>query len=233
MFRPYHTFANCGQLENKIAQLREAGLIGGQVLNGYNIYHHALVHKLKCALHHTERLADKLLNSSPSDVLATSSDFVFAVNMSIDGFFYAGGSALDILAREILTYYGETLPALVYFKTARERLSISKPGDDILIKLDDPSWKEEFTNYRNSSTHELILATNYSIHVTSTGDTSRQEIVLPLPDDPRVAPTSRTYTNNPNVLIYTRDHLRRLLSLINQIYGRILNRIDTVGRLPL
>lgn len=231
MFRPLHQFRKCRQLESII--------LGGQcqisdyVKKGFNIYHYALIHKLKCANHHLERLEITLKTSSASEVLSASSDFMFAVNLSIDGYFYSCGSALDILAREVLVYFGETLPPIVYFKTASEILTNNRPGDTLLSKIAEPSWKGEFSNYRNALTHEIIVALKYTIDVQRSGDAEERRIILPLPDDPRIEPPLRTYERNRDVLKYVKENFKRILSLINQIYEEIYRRTISSGRLPL
>jgi len=153
--------------------------------------------------------------------------------MSLDGFFYFGGSALDILAREVLSYFGISLPTNVYFEKAREIISNNRPGDLILNRLNNPTWKSDFSMYRNASTHELIIAKQFNINVCMDGATQKQTIILPLPDDPRVDPDDRTFRRYPNVIDYCKSHMRRLLKLINTIYGDIYTRAACNSRLPL
>lgn len=232
MFDPIHQFRNCIRLENIISNLHRRGLVSESVLQGYKRYHYALLYKLKCAKHHIDRL-ETILRLNPSDVMPASDEFMFSVNLSIDGFFHSCGSALDILAREVLIYFGETLPTIVYFKTAREILNDNRSTDPILPRLQDPSWKEEFFDYRNASTHEMIIASSYSINIQLDGDIEEKTIIFPLPDDPRLEPSRNTYNRNPNLLIYCINTLRRIISLVNQIYGEIYDRARTSNILPL
>jgi len=232
MFSPIHQFRNCVRLETIIPQLNKQGLVSVPVLQGYKIYHFALLHKLRCAKHHVDRL-EGILRLNPSDVIPASDEFMFMVNLSIDGYFHSCGSALDILAREVLIYFGQALQPTVYFETARTILAANRHGDPIINRLQDPPWRAEFKDYRNASTHEMIIALKYSINVQLNGDLEEKTIILPLPDDPRIDPATRTYIRNPNLLKYSIDNLRRILSLINQIYGEIAERAKTGGRLPL
>lgn len=233
MFNPIHQFKNCTRLESCISGLIKPGLVPDHLIQGYKTYHYTLIYKLKCAKHHLDRL-EILLKANPSEILSSSSDFMFAVNLSIDGYFYACGSALDILARELLIYFGEPLPTTsVYFRTVREILSKNRPLDPIILKLQDPSWKDEFSNYRNALTHEIIIASTYSINVQSSGDAEETTIILPLPDDPRIQVSDRTYERNPDILKYVKENLRRIISLVNQIYGEIFKRASSAGKLPL
>ena len=232
MFSPIHQFNNCTRLRNIILELSRNGQITAGVMQGYKTYHYALLYKLKCAKHHLDRL-ETVLKANPSDILSESSDFMFSVNLSIDGYFYSCGSALDILAREVLIYFGESIPDVVYFQTARQILSRSRPTDQILARLQEPSWRTEFSNYRNALTHEIIIASSFSINVQRSGDAQETIIIFPLPDDPRIETANRTYSRNPDVLKYAKENLRRIISLVNQIYGEVVERARTSGRLPL
>jgi len=232
MFNPIHQFRNCAKLEATILELNKNGLVSASVFQGYKIYHFALLHKLKCAKHHVDRL-EAILRLNPSDIIPASEEFMFTVNLSLDGYFHSCGSALDILAREILLYFGQTLPPNVYFETAKGILNRNRPADPILHRLQDPPWKTEFKDYRNASTHEIIIASSYSINVKLDGDVEEKSIILPLPDNPRIDPTRRTYNNNPDILRYSINNLRRIISLINQIYGEIYDRAKSNNRLPL
>jgi len=233
MFSPHHRFANCARLEAAFQRLRAAGSVPDDIVLGFNRYHYALIHKLKSARYHVDALTETLSSTPPLDSLSQSSDFMFKVNMHLDGFFYSGGSALDILARELLTYYGVTLPAKVYYHTAHATLSTSYPTDPILDRIKDPQWKEDFTTYRNALTHELMIAGQFNINVRLDGASEEKTLVLPLPDDPRVDPSARTTRKYPDADEYCRNHIRRLLTLINTIYGDIITRMGTNNALPL
>jgi hypothetical protein len=229
MFDPIHQFKNCTKLENIISTLNKGGLVSEAIFQNYKIYHFALLHKLKCAKHHVETLETILKKGE----ISASDEFMFAVNLCIDGYFHSCGSALDILAREVLIYFGETLPLYVYFKTARQVLTISRPTDPILPKLQDPPWKDEFKDYRNASTHEMMIALAYNINVQLDGDVEEKTIILPLPDDPRIELAKRTYNRNPNLLKYCIYTLRRIISLINQIYKDLYDGAKSNNGLPL
>lgn len=233
MFSPYHRFSNCRKLENVVNALNTQGGISQEVFRAFNRYHFALVHKLKCAKSQVDNL-DSLLSAAPSqEILSDSSDFIFKVNMSLDGFFYFSGSALDILAREVLSYFGLPLPNNVYFEKARSIISDSRPGDPILNRLNNPPWKSDFSMYRNALTHELTIARQFNINVWMDGATQRQTLILPLPDDPRVDPDDRTFRKYPDATKYCKSHMRRLLKLINIIYGDIHIRTVSNSGLPL
>jgi hypothetical protein len=232
MFNPIHQFRNCSRLETIISELNKQGLCSGTVYQGYKIYHFALLHKLRCAKHHVDRLAE-ILRINPGNVIPASDEFMFSVNLSIDGYFHSCGSALDILAREILIYFGQTLPANIYFHTAHEIINRNRPGDPILQRLVDPPWKAEFSDYRNASTHEIIIALSYSINIQLNGDTEEKTIILPLPDDAHIDPIRRKYNRNPDVLRYCIINLRRVISLINQIYEEIIVRARTANNMPI
>lgn len=233
MFSPYHRFSNCRKLENVVNALNTQGGISQEVFRAFNRYHFALVHKLKCAKSQVDNL-DSLLSATPSqEILSDFSDFIFKVNMSLDGFFYFGGSALDILAREVLSYFGLPLPNNVYFEKARSIISDSRPGDPILNRLNNPPWKSDFSMYRNALTHELTIAKQFNINVWMDGATQRQTFILPLPDDPRVDPDDRTFRKYPDATKYCKSHMRRLLKLINIIYGDIYIRTVSNSGLPL
>jgi hypothetical protein len=153
--------------------------------------------------------------------------------MSLDGFFYFSGSALDILAREVLSYFGLPLPTRVYFEEAHQIISINRPGDLILNRLTNPTWKSDFSMYRNTLTHELIIANRFDIKIQVEGATQKQTLIFPLPDDPRVDLDDRTFKKYPDVTDYCKTHMRRLLKLINIIYGDIYIRTVSNSGLPL
>ena len=233
MFSPYHQFSNCKKLENIVETLNTQGNIRQDVFIAFKKYHFALVYKLKCAKRHVDNL-NSLLSTPPlEEIVIDCSNFIFQVNMSLDGFFYSGGSALDILAREVLSYFDETMPAKVYYSTARNIISSRRPGDPILSRLDNPSWKSDFSMYRNTGTHELIIAEHININLSMKGRTQENALILPLPDDPRIDLNDRTFRKYPDVIDYCESHMRRLLSLINTIYGDIYKRVVTNSGLPL
>jgi hypothetical protein len=120
------------------------------------------------------------------------SEFDFSANLYLDGFFYNGGSALDIFAREILALYDIHPTGDIYYWSAQSEISSRYPSDSLLIGLNTPSWKSEFSDYRNAATHEVLLSTRISLSIQLTQPSQVQRISLPLPDDPRVSPSSRT-----------------------------------------
>lgn len=233
MFSPYHKFNNCQKLEKWFDNHLTSGSISDDVISGHNRYHYSLIHKLKSASFHLENLNDILLNTDASTVLPNSEEFLQKVNMSLDSFFYCCGSAMDILAREVLVYFNIPMTGNVYFNTAHNQISRARPRDSILSKLENPPWKPEFSDYRNALTHEVLIAGNFSIQFIANGRTHQKKIVFPLPDDPRAEIQSRTFRRNDDALVYCKTTFGRLLSLINQIYGEIENRAKTSNRLPL
>lgn len=231
MFEPYHNFTNCKKLRRLIRNLQENNNISPALLEDHKKYHFAVFHKLKSTQHYTDKLASVL--SNPTLALAPESDFFPNVNRNLDGFFHCGGGTLDILAREILTYFGISLSQNVYFDTARTKLNQQRPNDSIIRHLQEPSWKEKFSTYRNACTHELLILGHYSINVDEHGGVQTKTIILPLPDDPRSVPSQRTYRNHPDALVYCKKTLKRLLSLINVIYGDLADKIATKNSMPL
>ncbi len=231
MFSPYHKLNNCKKLERWI-DTNQANL-DEFVKNGHDRYHYALLHKLKSAKYHLENLQDILTNTDASTVLPNSEDFLQKVNMHIDSFFYSCGSSLDILAREILVYFNIPITGNVYFHTAYNSISRTRPTDSILSRISEPSWKQEFSNYRNALTHEVLIAGNFSIQFNATGRNHQKTIIFPLPDDPRADIENRTFRKNNDALGYCKTTFSRILSLINQIYGEIEIRAKVNNRLPL
>lgn len=233
MFSPYHRFTNCQRLEGLIHDLQTNNNVPQIILNGHQIYHYTLVHKLKSAEHYIQCLDFDLAATPPADIF--SREFLFSVNRSIDGFFLSGGSALDILAREVLVYFNIPLPPTIYFGTAREQLEEHRAHDPIISRLCAPAWKSDFSNYRNALTHEILIAGSVvlNLNLHAPGGTLTGPIILPLPDDPRSGPSHRTYRRHPDVLDYCKTTLRRILSLVNVVYGELTDRITLTGRLPL
>lgn len=233
MFSPYHRLGNCQKLRRAITTLSNNNSVTNEVLRGYKRYHFALEHKLKSVTHRLNQMEGLVNRASPQEVVSSTSDFMFNINMAIDGYFQSGGSVLDILAREVLTYFGESLPSAVYFGTAKNILNRNRHGDSILQRLNDPFWKQDFSMYRNALTHEVIIAGNFNLGMSVDGNTEMSSLMIPLPDDPRIDPTDRTFRKYPDVLAYTQDCFRKILRLVNQIYGEITTRANANGSLPL
>lgn len=232
-FAPYHQFQNGRRIERIISSLRTSSSISDTVCEGFHRYHPALMHKLRSAKYNLDRLGEKLTTTDIQEAADSSGDFMFEVNMFIDGFFYNCGSAMDILARVVLVLFGEALPDRVYFQNAYEIISANRQGDSILNRLDFPNWRDEFVEYRNTLTHELIIATSYWIHIDNIEGQQIHKIVFPMPDDPRATPDLRTYRRNQNILEYAKTNFTRVLRLINTIYGDIIQRANQTGSLPL
>jgi len=233
MFSPYHRLANCSRLERTITGLIASSNIPAPLLSQHNKYHYSLLHKLSSAKVHLENLQDALENTDVHTLLPNSAEFVNRVNMHIDSFFYCCGSALDILAREVLIYYNLTLPARVYFHVAASELTTHRPGDSLIPRLASPPWKAEFSDYRNALTHEVLIGTNFSIQVNADGPINTTFIVFPLPNDPRIDILSRVFSRNPNAYVYCKTTFTRILSLVNTIHGELDSKITTLGSLPL
>ena len=231
MFSPYHRLKNCKKLEKWIIDNQSTGSISDDVINGYNRYHFALVHKLKSANIHLDNFIETLNNTDLA--LSESESFLLNANLYLDSFFYCCGSALDILAREILIYFNIPLPRNVHFSTAREKLSQNRPTDPLLSKLADPTWKADFSNYRNALTHEVLLVMEFNIQVNLHGIEQHRSIRIPLPDDPRVNIPQRTSNRYHDSADYCKTSFKRLLSLVNTIYGDIVVRATTTNVLPL
>lgn len=232
-FAPFHRFNNRTRLEKLVSQYKNNGNIADDVHDNFHRYHPALIHKLRSAKYNIERLDEKLATTDIVEAANTKSEFMFQVNMYIDGFFYNAGSALDISARVVLTLFGEPLSGNIYFNTAYDRLNANRPGDPILPRLVTPSWRNSFSTYRNTLTHELILASRYHIDIDNIGASPTNRIVFPLPDDPKANPQNRTFRKNPDVLEYVKIHFTRILSILNTVYGDIHGRSSASGSLPL
>ncbi len=233
MYDPHHKLNNCKTFRKTFSQLQNRGTIPDPIVNGHNLYHYSLHHKLKCAHFEIDSLENLLTNTPPERIIADINDFSFRVNMSIDGFFYVSGSALDILAREVLTYFGIPLPTDVHYHTARQELTRLRSNDPMIPLLNDPSWKREFSNYRNALTHEVLIGSNLLMQFNLGGQANQTAITVPLPDNPRLDPISRTFIKNPDALKYCRLTFKRLLTKANKIYSEINARMIHSGQLPL
>lgn len=233
MLTPYHRFHNCYSLRSEIGRLQELGRVAPDIFVKHQMYNYSLFQKLLSACRNTDLLRTTLTTEVAGGGEVNTGLLLSHANMYIDCFFYFGGSALDILAREILVYFGIPLPHNVYFQTAREEIQAIRAGDPIIPKLQDPPWKQEFSNYRNSSTHELLLADIINIRHKHIGNDVKKEIILPLPDDPRVPQPDRTYERNKDVIVYCEKQIKRIISLVNQIYGEITNRIHINNGVPV
>ncbi len=231
MFTPFHTFAGSRNLERVITKLRGAGAVPIDIATAYETYHFSLLHKLQSAQYHVQTLANYLATQASAAHPATAGEIVYRVNFHFDGFTYVVGGALDILARELLSYFGIALPAQVYFATAHDQIAAHRAGDPILPCIAPPTWKAEFGDYRNTATHENIVGNEYQISMRVVGGKEERRYVFPLPDDPRA--NTRTYEHNPDIVVYCTNTFKRTLSLVNRAYDNVATRAKTAGALPL
>ena len=158
-------------------------------------------------------------------------DLVHKANFFFDGFVHCIGSSMDVFAREVLSYFDVALPPRVYYYTAHRILAHRRPGDPILRYLEDPSWRTEFSDYRNACTHELIVSPQYTMAVYVGGPEMKRSLAIPLPDDPRG--DRNHHGRNPRIEEYCERTLKRSLRHFNIAYGQIGTRIRAAGRLPL
>lgn len=228
-FAPYHAFGACEKLEKQVAALKTAGKVPDDLFRAHEKYHTSLVHKLRSARYHADTLAQYL--ATVDGPQTDPSEIVYRVNFHFDGFLHVLGSATDIFAREVLTYFGIPHPARVYYHTAREQITALRPGDAVLPFLDDPSWKAEFSDYRNTATHERLIAAGYTIQYDVSGKSAITRIVFPIPDDPRAEqPTTK---RNQDITEYCGATFRRAVSHFNKTYTHLASRISAAGSLPL
>ena len=228
-FSPYHTFASCAKLQSTIEKLHLAGKVPSQIFNNHEKYHYSLLHKLQSARYHVDTLSSFLGSGN-----AQAQDppyLVYRVNFHFDGFLQVLGSSMDIFAREVLTYFDEPLPNKVYYHTAYDQLIAKKPTDSLLPFLMKPTWKDEFGDYRNTTTHESLIGTQFSVNFELKGKQSISRIVFPIPDDPRAA--TRVFSKNKDIVAYCEKTFKRVLSHFNQAYDHIEVRARTSGTFPL
>lgn len=228
-FAPYHAFRACRTLEASIEALRARNAVPAGLYGDHERYHYSLVHKLRSARYHVDTLGSFL--SSDAAQAMTPTDLVYRVNFHFDGFLHVVGSATDIFAREVLTYFGLPLPARVYYHTAESELTTQRPGDAVLPFVSSPTWKQEFGEYRNTATHESIIGTQYTIVVEARGKSFAKRVVFPVPDDPRAS--TPQYRNNPDIVAYCHRTFKRVVSHFNQAYEHLNQRIHTSAALPL
>lgn len=228
-FSPHHRFLGCDRLEQTLDRIRVAGNLPNAVQADHQKYHFSLLHKLQSARYHVETLRGYLSSQNAQQI--NPHLLVYRVNFHFDGFLHVLGSTLDILAREVLGYFPVVVPAKVYYQTARAAIAGVAPADPILPLLADPTWRAEFSTYRNTATHESIVGTGYQIDIVVAGNQSHTKVVFPIPDDPRV-PNSPT-RHNPDIVVYCERTFVRVLTHTNRIYEHIQARAAVKGSLPL
>lgn len=228
-FSPHHGFSSCRTLEQTVARLKEQNGISDVLYRAHENYHYSLIHKLRTAQYHVDNLAQFLETDAAKSLRPT--DLVYRVNFYFDGFLYSVGSALDIFAREVLTYFGEAIPNRTYYWTAHRRLSTQRPGDPILSLIGATPWIIELKDYRNTSTHESLIGTTYTVQYGVHGAAHSSRLIFPIPDDPR-NPTGSA-RRNPDIVNYCCTSFKRVLRLANQAYGHIEGRARAAGMLPL
>ena len=229
-FQPYHAFSGCAQLENEIEGLAD-NAVAPDILELFHTYHFSLIHKLRASYRHLEDLEEYLSRQDTLDEEPV--EIVFRVNFHFDGFTHSLGSALDILAREVLGYFDLIPNTNVYFWTARAELHQHRPGDLLIPRLQDPAWLQEFKDYRNTGTHESIIGTRYDQTFEMRRNVHTTRLNYPLPDDPKIPQSERTYLRNPDIVAYCKMVFKKSLRLINPVYVDIRSRIRVTQTLPL
>lgn len=233
MFEPYHQFRNCAQLETVVLGLKNGGHLPESIEALHSCYHYSLLHKLKAARYSLEQLLGTIASCRPEELYRTDSDTLFLINVHLEGFLSSSGSALDILARELLCYCNISFPNRVYYQTAWQQINQKDPNSPLLPRLIDPSWRPEFQDYRNAAIHEQIIASGFSTHGIHQGSSIKIVVKFPMPDNPRLLPEKRTFKRNPDVTDYAEKTFRRLVRHINQIYGDVIQQIQATGSLPI
>lgn len=231
MLTPIHDFHGCRDLRKEIEKLKKRDSIPEAILRHHQTYHYTLFYKLKGAKFHLERFRELL--ETFRDREFETEEFLFRANLNLDGFFYKTGSTMDILSREILSYFNIPLPRTVYYRTARELIATIRPSDPILPGLRDPAWKGYFTLYRNAITHEMLITEQCLPGSSPDEDAKNGYVKVGLPDAPRENAAERSFGKNPDALSYCFDILTSIISLINDIYSGIAERIAATGKLPL
>lgn len=230
-FCPYHNFTSCDKLETTIQRIQDNGMVPPTIYDAYLLYHFSLIHKLQSAKYHVESLERYLTSEKARSALPQ--DLVYRVNFHLDGFLHVIGSANDIFAREILSYFNIPLRTRIYYHTAHIELSKARPTDCILTFLTTPSWFKEFSDYRNTATHESIVSTTYSIRIEVKGSNSINRLEFPLPDNPRSPFAERSYNRNRDIVAYSKTTFKRVLSHFSQTYQHLSDRLSISGSLPL
>ena len=235
MFPNYHNFSGCKCLERTIKRFDVGINIPNNIYDNYCRYHFSVVQKLKSAEYHLERL--KEISSRPGIAeyaFKNTSKFLFEINLSLDGFLYFCGSALDIFARDILTYYDLIPPPPndVYFDKALDLITQNNPGNMIIPRLLNISWLDRFRNYRNCSTHEEMISSNFGVTIGLSATETTRSLQLKLPDDPKRYP--RTYNRRDTILtVYCESTFKSILRLFNTIYIDLNDLVVMNGNLPL
>jgi hypothetical protein len=227
-FSPHHKFSACEKLEARIEQLKAAGAVSAALVESHSKYHYSLIQKLRAAKYHAETL--KVYLATQDARQADPHLLLYRANFHFDGFLHSLGSAMDILARELLGYFGLPLTVRIYYWTAATRITAAFPGDPILPLLDSPNWKDELNEYRNTATHESVISTGYKVEVEIVGKVSKARIVFAIPDDPR---NPISFKRNTDISAYCEATLKRVLSRINQLYEHIEGRAKAKNALPL
>lgn len=228
-FAPYHTFSEAARLEILVQRFHANGDVRKSVYESHNCYHYALLHKLRSARQYLEDLDRFVESESTLDLSAP--EVIHKANFYFDGFLHSVGSSLDIFAREILGYFAIRPRGNVYYHSAHGILRRHRSRHRILPCITVPKWRAEFSIYRNASTHELVIGTEYRLDIKLDGDRERRSMAIPLPDDPRSL--ARTYKRNLRIEVYCRKIFKKVLSHYNKAYRIIVEESKKHGTLPM
>jgi len=234
MFVPYHKFKDCKKLEGTIRRLHDRGSIPASIYTNYCRYHFSVLNKLKSTQLSLNELRDTLsIDMSEGIAPSQLKEVLFSVNFRLDSFLNFCGSALDVFARDVLSYFDLIPPprTKVYFETARRQIMNVNPNNVLLPKLNDPPWRGKFKEYRDCSTHEAIISEHINIETVSIGPEMATTIGVKLPDDPRSFP--RRYNQNIILIEYCEDIFSKILRLFHPVYTTLNNLIVANGSLPL
>lgn len=155
-------------------------------------------------------------------------------NLYLDGYFLSISSIFDSFAHEINILFKFLKPNQdIYIGTIINELKQKSNQSDtykFLIKQKSKNWWKHMNNFRNTITHESIIAT-YIVTNTNVA-THREELSkIPLPDDPQKRPFK--YKKDYELKTFIEDFNKNIISIMEQCYKKLIKDLENSKKLPI
>lgn len=221
----------------------------------FDIFHFSVQQKLWQSNHYFEKLMEiydsrRFKEEFVSDVMDTFSDdfsgssstksevdkdkLVKHCNLYIDGYFSSVSSIIDSLLHEINVVFKLVGPEKhIYRCTMLDKFQKLYPNSEFyrfLSKREPKRWWQTLVSFRNTLTHESVIATNIDTSTDVLIGTEKLQRI-PLPDDPKKRPF--TYHKERELKDFIEKFNEKVLPVLEKCYKKITRDLEKSGKLPI
>jgi len=155
-------------------------------------------------------------------------------NLYLDGYFSSVSSIFDTLLHEAnVVFKLVDTERDIYFQTIIDELREVCPGSELyrfLAERKPKRWWKTLGAFRNSLTHESIIAT--SIVTTTNVEAGTEKLEkIPLPDDPKARPF--TYRKERELKHFVENFNKNVLPVLERWYRKMNRDLVSSGKLPI